>query len=131
MARFRITSNRPDEDIAGKSTDLVGQLVALRPEGTVTVKTEYGPTEVSRARVLNLDEGTHMGLYLIFWDSVKAELADVAADPETDWLVGVPTVKPQAKDPSRTFYEIQVPEGFDPDNAEDVINMFERTGNVG
>ncbi len=117
MATFRIP--RPvNQELGGNSDELVGKLVALRPEGTVTVNTSFGSSPAARVTAVSVTESGYeaMGLRLIFWSEVRKALK---ALPEGEWIVGTITSVPQANHPDRTVYVIEAPE-------EDSISMLSR-----
>ena len=121
MAQFTIPQPENTE-LAGPITELVGTLVAVRPLGLATVKTEYGQTEVIRLRLIDLESKTDAGVRLLFWSTAQRQITDAAQD--APWVVGTFTQKPQVGDPTRSVYLFETPDmaDIDPQDISDTID---------
>ena len=123
MATFAIATDESAE-LAGPMTELVGDMLAVKPlsRETVMVNTEYGKSPALRARIVNLDSGEDEGVRLIFWGTVTRQVLDSTLNAE--WAVGIIEQQVQAGDDTRTVYLFTTPDisTIDPERISNTID---------
>lgn len=120
MASFTLSGQR---DLAGPMGDLIDRPVALLADSAeLDINTSYGPSKAVRAQVVDATTGEDLGLRLVYWASIRAEvLSNTAKDV---WTVGTPTEIPQASDPSKTVYVLAT-EDIDGDVVAAALATYE------
>lgn len=129
MATFRIP--RPaNQELGGNSDELVGQFVALRNEGTVSVNTTYGQQEAVRATAVAVTEDGYkaLGLRLIYWSEIRKALSGLDAG---EWIVGTVTSVPQASHPDRNVFVLAKDEEFTPEQILASLDRYEADEKMG
>ncbi len=124
MASFTFPQDSAQE-LGGKLDELTGTLVALQQLGDeIEVKTIYGLSPALRVQVINLETDEDLGVRLLFWSAMMNQVKSTHA-LGVNWAVGEITQSPQANDPTRTVYLLEIPEDVDPDAIEASIDSFE------